>query len=97
MEVSGQLHAPAALPPGINSPGTYYIGDWVEPKAGLDAVDERKSCPAASRTPAFQPVACRYADWAIPSLLYLKIIMYINTLFEAICYFHRRLISKESN
>jgi hypothetical protein len=30
MEVSGQLHAPAAL-----TVGTYWIGGWVGPGAGL--------------------------------------------------------------
>jgi hypothetical protein len=31
MEVSGQLHDPAVLPPG-----THLIGGWVGPRAGLD-------------------------------------------------------------
>jgi hypothetical protein len=34
MGVSGQLHDPAALPPG-KRPGTHFIGGWVGPKAGL--------------------------------------------------------------
>jgi hypothetical protein len=43
MEVSGQLHAPAALPPGEGTPGTHWIGGWVDPKAGPDDVEKRKS------------------------------------------------------
>jgi hypothetical protein len=35
MRVGGQLHAPAALPPG-KRPGTHFIGSWVGPRAGLD-------------------------------------------------------------
>ena len=35
MRVGGQLHAPAALPPG-KRPGTHCIGGWVGPRAGLD-------------------------------------------------------------
>ena len=35
MTVGGQLHAPAALPPG-KRPGTHCIGGWVGPRAGLD-------------------------------------------------------------
>jgi hypothetical protein len=35
MEVGGQLHAPAALPPG-KRPGTHCTGGWVGPRAGLD-------------------------------------------------------------
>jgi hypothetical protein len=35
MGVGGQLHVPAALPPG-KRPGTHCIGGWVGPRAGLD-------------------------------------------------------------
>jgi hypothetical protein len=42
MEVGGQLHAPAALPPGKKSPGTHWIGGWVDARAVLDAVVKRK-------------------------------------------------------
>jgi hypothetical protein len=41
MEVSGQLHAPAALPPE-KAPGTHWIGGWVGPRAVLEAVVKRK-------------------------------------------------------
>jgi hypothetical protein len=43
MEVSGQLHAPAALPPEKDPPGTHWIGGWVGPRAGLDMVSKRPS------------------------------------------------------
>jgi hypothetical protein len=39
MEVSGQLHAPAALPQG-KSPS---IGVWMDPRDVLDAVVKRKT------------------------------------------------------
>jgi hypothetical protein len=42
MEVSGQLHAPAALSPGKDTIGTHWIGGWVGPTALLDAVVKRK-------------------------------------------------------
>jgi hypothetical protein len=42
MKVSGQLHAPAALPPGKQPPGTHWIGGWVGPRACLDDLDKRK-------------------------------------------------------
>jgi hypothetical protein len=35
MEVSGEFHAPAALPPGERAPDTRWIGDWVDPRTGL--------------------------------------------------------------
>jgi hypothetical protein len=37
MEVTGQLHTTTALPPGI-----HWIGDWVGPRAGMDAMEKRK-------------------------------------------------------
>jgi hypothetical protein len=42
MEVSGQLHAPAALPRGERTRGTHWIGDWMDPRADLDVVEKRK-------------------------------------------------------
>jgi hypothetical protein len=42
MDVSGQLHTPAALNPGEGVPGTHRIGTWVGPRASLDAVEKRK-------------------------------------------------------
>jgi hypothetical protein len=36
MVMSGQLHAPATLPQG-KAPGTHWVGDWVGPRAVLDA------------------------------------------------------------
>jgi hypothetical protein len=41
MEVSGQLHAPAALPQG-KEPGTHWIGGCVGPRASLDTVVKGK-------------------------------------------------------
>jgi hypothetical protein len=38
MEVSGKLHALAALPPGKKVLSTHWIAGWVGPKAGLDTV-----------------------------------------------------------
>jgi hypothetical protein len=40
--VSGQLHTPAALPPGETAHGTHWIGGWVGPRAGLDDVEKKK-------------------------------------------------------
>jgi hypothetical protein len=42
MEASGQLHEPAALPRRDRAPGTHRIGSRVGPRAGPDAVSERK-------------------------------------------------------
>jgi hypothetical protein len=40
LEVSDQLHAPAALTPAERVPGTNSIRVWVCPKAGLDDVEK---------------------------------------------------------
>jgi len=41
MEVSGQLHAPAALLLRERAPGIHWLGGWVGPRAVLDAVVKR--------------------------------------------------------
>jgi hypothetical protein len=52
--------------PGRFTPGTHGIGGWLGPRAGLNSVDMRKTfCSAGERTPAVQPVARRYIDWAM--------------------------------
>jgi hypothetical protein len=33
LEVSGQIHAPVALPPGERAPSDYWIGGWVDPRS----------------------------------------------------------------
>jgi hypothetical protein len=60
MEVSGQLHDPAALLPRERAPGSHEIGGWVVPRAVLDAVVNRKipspRRESNPRTPIVQPV-----------------------------------------
>jgi hypothetical protein len=57
MQVSGQLHAPAALPQR-KAPDTHSIRGWVGPRAVLDAVVKRKvpspRQESNSRTPIVQ-------------------------------------------
>jgi hypothetical protein len=68
--VSGQLHAPAALLPW-KSPGTHFIGGWVDPRAGLDDMEKWKvlNLPGLELPLPLvvQPVASRYTDWDIPA------------------------------
>jgi hypothetical protein len=67
MEVSGELHAPAALLPGKEPPNTHWIGGWVGPRAILDAVVKRKipspRRESDPRTPIIHFVAQLYTDW----------------------------------
>jgi len=62
MEVSGQLHAQAALSPG-KRPWYPCIGGWVGPRAGLHTVIKRKkSQPLPELEPQIiRPVAQRYS------------------------------------
>jgi hypothetical protein len=66
MEVSGQLHAPAALPPGKEPPGIHFIGRWMDPRAGLDDMEKWRffTLPGFELTlpVVVQPVASRYTD-----------------------------------
>jgi hypothetical protein len=50
---------PGRFAPGEITPGTHWIGRWVGPRAGLDAVAKRKEnpAPAGNRNPVVQPVA----------------------------------------
>jgi len=59
VELSGQLHALAALP-RVNSPQHTMDRKLVRPRAGVDAVAKRKNpitAYAANWTPVVQPVA----------------------------------------
>jgi len=48
MEVSGQLHAPAPLPPGKNS-GTHWTGSRLAPRDGLDVLEKGRNSYCVSR------------------------------------------------
>jgi hypothetical protein len=42
-----------------------WIGGWVRTRASLHTEEKKNSAFAENRTPAFQRVTCRYADWGI--------------------------------
>jgi hypothetical protein len=42
MKVSDQLLAPGGFTPEEKSPDTHWMGGWVGPRAGVDAVEKRK-------------------------------------------------------
>jgi hypothetical protein len=56
--VTGQLHDVVALPLGRILALNNWVGGWVFPRSGLDAVEKGKiSCPSQYHTLAIQPVA----------------------------------------
>jgi hypothetical protein len=63
--VSGQLHAPAALPPAERAPVTHWIGGWVDLRAGLDNLEKKKFLTLPGLE--LRPVDSRYTDYAIPA------------------------------
>jgi hypothetical protein len=62
MEVSDQLHIPAALPPEKETSTTFWIRSWVGPRPGLDAVQmSLLPLPSVeSESSTTQPVARHY-------------------------------------
>jgi hypothetical protein len=60
MEVSGQLHAPTALP-RRNSLGIRGTGGMVDPRAGSDVVSKIR-VPPGNQILTIQPVISRYTD-----------------------------------
>ena len=63
MDLCGQGHALAALPPG-KRPGNHCIGGWVRTRAGLDGCRKTQTPPGFDPR-IIQPVASRYTDYAI--------------------------------
>jgi len=55
MEVSGQHHV---LRPQGKASGMYWLGSWIGPRNGLDAVAKRENpCPARNETLVMQPIS----------------------------------------
>jgi hypothetical protein len=83
MGVSGQLHAPAALPPGEKPP--VPIGQeagWApEPVSKLWST-EISLAPAGNRIPAVQPVARRYTNRAILTSTWMDWTSKINYIMQ---------------
>jgi hypothetical protein len=82
-----------------SAPGTYWIGGWVGPGTGLDAVKKKQiSCPSWDSTPVIQPAASRYTEWVIPALSKrILVLLFITFIFSCIHYMsHKYLININS-
>jgi hypothetical protein len=75
---------PGHFTPKERAIGTHLIGDWVGPRAVLDAVVKRKipspHRESNPRTLIVQSVAQRYTDWAIMALI--SVIKEAETYFQ---------------
>jgi hypothetical protein len=81
--MTGQLHAHAALPTGERAPGTHWIGGWVGPRTGLDAMQRRKILPSPGLElrPLDRP-ASRYTDCAIQAHVSCEVrTEFLNTIY----------------
>jgi hypothetical protein len=78
MMASGQFHAHADFSPGIKAPSTLWVGDWMGPRAGPDAMEYRKifspcqeSKPGLVRSPVAMPApydSCLYPNIRVQAL-----------------------------
>jgi hypothetical protein len=65
MEVKGQHHAPTAMSSDKN-PSTYWIGDWVDPRADLDVLEKIETLlppPGLEPGPPSLVALCVYHLW----------------------------------
>jgi hypothetical protein len=98
MEVSGQLHNPAVLPPTEKAPDIHWIGSWLDTRAVLEAVLKIKipspRRESYSRSPIIYPVKVEVTDnktkgWNYQLIILLKYIEFRITLL-----FQRRKIKQ---
>jgi hypothetical protein len=62
--MEGQLCSLVALPTGETVPSTHWFGSWVDPRA---VKKNKHFCPWEDSNPAFQLVARRFTERAIPA------------------------------
>jgi hypothetical protein len=75
MEVSGQLHAPAALPPGKKPPvPTEQEAGWPQGRAGRCGKIHGRG---GNRTPVVQPVLCHRTE-SLLSLIFTVLKKYFT-------------------
>jgi hypothetical protein len=65
VEVEWSASRSGRFTPGERAPRTHWILGWVDPRADLDDLEERKFCPyrdSNSNLSVVQPLASRYTD-----------------------------------
>jgi hypothetical protein len=85
MEMSGRIHAPAALPLGKKEPSASWIWRWVRPRAELDVLEKKKCIFSAGiGTQGPQAVTIHYTDYTIMAPVLGKI-SFENVTFVSHC------------
>jgi hypothetical protein len=109
MEVSGQLHAPAALPSEERAPGIHWIGGWMGSKAGLGDVEKWKffMLPGLELHPLHRQAhsqslyRLRYhgsyhlKGFVLLFFLYIYIYIYMYKIFRFVVNFHAQMWFKK--
>jgi hypothetical protein len=91
MEVSGQLHAPAALPPGKDPP-RYPLDRGLggpQNRSGRDGEEKNSQPLPGHEPPIVQPVVRRYTNGAIPAIEIILGILYHKLFLN-----YRNIINK---
>jgi hypothetical protein len=85
LEVSGQLHAPVALPPGEKAPIIHWIRGLMSPWTCLDDMEKNSWTYRYSKSDplVLQPVSSRYTDCVIPERngIAVTLLIYIREVF----------------
>jgi len=82
LEVSGQFHALATLPPE-KSPSNHWLGGWVGSRAGLDVLGRRKifwSCRESNPIPKYTVYDLILA-WVSSLCFHYNVVLYIVKIF----------------
>jgi hypothetical protein len=76
---------PGRFTPGERAAGTLWIGGWVGPRTGMDAVEKRKFFPVSGLElqPLYRPARSQSLyRLSYPGYLYLSIYLYKNCMRE---------------
>jgi hypothetical protein len=78
---------PGRFTPGKRAPSTNWLGRWVDPRAGLDAIEKNKILPCRESNPGRPAQVHRYTDWVIPApIKSFVLIIKIQVLFLELQY-----------
>jgi hypothetical protein len=88
--MSGQLHAPPALPPGKGPLGTHWLGGWVGPRPSLDMVVKIQNI----EHPAHSSALYHWAIWALTADIVLMN-KYIHEITESTYLYYYIYVNKQ--